>query len=160
MINTKSESHCHSHGWLDSLAIGMSMICAVHCLLTPILIACLPIIATTFWVHENFHLWMILFVLPTTSAAIFMGCRKHKDKAVFLLSMIGLCLLVSIVIYEVTFHSDIILKEHVHCVRCMDKEGGSIFAASTLLNVLGGVFLASGHIRNYLLCRKSNCIHE
>ena len=80
-----SKSNCRSYGWLDSLAIGMSMICAVHCLLTPLLIVFLPIVATTVWVHEDFDRWMILLAVPTTSAAVFMGCRKHKDKAVFIL---------------------------------------------------------------------------
>ena len=75
----------HGHGWLDSLAISMSLICAVHCLLTPVLIALLPIISTTFWVHENFHLWMVFLVVPTTSLAVFMGCRQHKDKFVAML---------------------------------------------------------------------------
>ena len=38
-----------------------------------------------FWVHENFHLWMVFFVVPTTTF-VFMGCRQGtsslRDKAV------------------------------------------------------------------------------
>ena len=80
---------CQSHGWLDKLAISMSVICAVHCLVTPLIVTLLPIISTTFWVHENFHLWMVFLVVPTTTAAVFMGCRKHKDKPVAALSALG-----------------------------------------------------------------------
>ena len=67
----------------------MSVICAVHCLVTPLIVTLLPIISTTFWVHENFHLWMVFLVVPTTTAAVFMGCRKHKDKPVAALSVLG-----------------------------------------------------------------------
>ena len=89
---------CASYAWLDSLAISMSVICAVHCLLTPLLITLLPIISTTFWIHENFHLWMVLLVVPTTTAAVFMGCRKHKDKTVAYLSLTGLACIVFVTI--------------------------------------------------------------
>ena len=155
-----SNSNCRSYGWFDSLAISISMICAVHCLLTPVLVVFLPIIATTFWVHEDFHMWMILFVVPTTSAAVFMGCRKHKDKAVLILSTIGLTFLVSIAVYETMFHSNLALQEHAHCAQCAARSRGNFLAASTLVNVLGGILLASAHVRNYLLCRQSNCTHD
>jgi hypothetical protein len=47
----------------------MVVICGIHCLVTPLLLVALPILATTFWVDQNFHLWMLLLVLPTTSLA-------------------------------------------------------------------------------------------
>ncbi|MDA0750833.1 MAG: MerC domain-containing protein [Verrucomicrobia bacterium] len=159
-MNTDTKSNCQTNGWLDSLAIGMSLLCAMHCLLTPVLIVFLPILATTFWVHENFHMWMVLFVVPTTSAAVFMGCRKHKDKAVLILSMLGMALLVSVASYEVFFHSELGLQETAHCPHCAVKGQGSIFTPSTLLNVMGGMLLASAHVRNFLLCRKSRCTHD
>ena len=154
------KSNCHSYGWLDSLAIGMSMICAVHCLLTPILIVSLPIITTTFWVHEDFDLWMVFFVVPTTTAAVFMGCRKHRDKAVLILSAIGLTFLVSVAVYETMFNSGSVLQDQAHCAKCANLNTGNILTASTLVNVLGGILLASAHVRNYLLCRHSNCTHD
>jgi hypothetical protein len=152
------KSSCRSYGWLDSLAIGMSMVCAVHCLLTPVLVVLLPIVATTFWVHQDFHMWMILFVVPTTSVAIFMGCRRHKDKAVLLLSLIGLSLLVCVAAYETMFHSAG-AQLHTHCRNCAARGSGNFLTGSTLVNVLGGLLLASAHVRNYLLCRKSDCTH-
>lgn len=159
-MNTDTKSNCKTNGWLDSLAIGMSLLCAMHCLLTPVLIVFLPILATTFWVHENFHLWMVLFVVPTTSAAVFMGCKKHKDKAVLILSLLGMALLVSVAAYEVFFHSEVGLQETAHCPHCAAKVQGNIFTTNTLINVLGGMLLASAHVRNFLLCRKSSCTHD
>ena len=88
----------HDHGWLDRVAISLAMVCAVHCLVLPVLIILLPIIATSFFAHENFHLWMLLLVLPTTGLSIFMGCRRHKDKWVAALTVAGLLFLGGFVI--------------------------------------------------------------
>ena len=77
-----------------------------HCLVTPLIVTLLPIISTTFWVHENFHLWMVFLVVPTTTAAVFMGCRKHKDKPVAALSALGLAFIVFVAIYQYSFHAD------------------------------------------------------
>lgn len=150
----------HGHGWLDSLAISMSMICAVHCLLTPVLLSLLPIISTTFWVHENFHLWMVFFVVPTTSLAVFMGCRQHKDKAVAVLSMTGLAFIVFIAIYQYSFHAVQPLADCGTCPSCAPQGTGSFFNPTTIMNSMGGLFLASAHFRNYRLCRKTNCDHS
>ncbi|MGC6425235.1 MAG: MerC domain-containing protein [Lentimonas sp.] len=156
-----TKTSCSSHGWLDSLAISMSVICAVHCLLTPILVVFLPILTTTFWVSQNFHLWMILFVVPTTGAAVFMGCRKHKDKAVLALSALGLALLVVVAGYETLFHSGLVGREHAaHCSQCAAAAKSDFFAGTPLINVIGGLLLASAHVRNYLLCRKTDCDHD
>ncbi|PXA05605.1 hypothetical protein DDZ13_01655 [Coraliomargarita sinensis] len=153
----------HSHGWLDQLAIGMAAVCAVHCLLTPILVIALPIIATSFFVHEDFHLWMILLVLPTTAFAVFMGCRKHKDRWVAALSAVGLSILVFALIQErmhyaahaeVTTHAEVCQS----CSRDLSEEPIPMHAGAWL-NTLGGLLLASAHIRNYRLCRKSRCEH-
>ena len=58
---------CSNFLWLDRLGVGMALICAVHCLLTPVLIVLLPIIASSFWVDSEFHLWMLLMVVPLTT---------------------------------------------------------------------------------------------
>ena len=70
MENVQTEQPVN--GLLDKLAIGMAGICAVHCLLTPVLVVLLPIVATSFFVHKDFHLWMLFGVLPTTLFAVFM----------------------------------------------------------------------------------------
>lgn len=151
---------CHTHGWLDSLAISMSVICAVHCLLTPLLIALLPIISTTFWVHENFHLWMVFLVVPTTSLAVFMGCRKHKDKLVASLSITGLAFILFIAVYQYIFHAGHPLDANGICTSCTHHGSGSFLNLTTILNSVGGLFLACAHFRNFKLCRKADCNHS
>jgi hypothetical protein len=155
MINSNSKKYIDS-GWLDTFAVGMSLMCAIHCMITPIVLTLLPVLATTLWVHRDFHLWMLILVLPTTATAIFLGCRKHKDRVVIALSFLGLTLLVGVAIYESFFHSGL-TKEHMHCIHCTQRNYGYIFNSSTWINLLGAAFLTSGHIRNYWLCRKSKC---
>lgn len=135
--------------------------CAVHCLLTPIILVLLPVVATTFWVSENFHLWMLMFAIPTTALAIYAGCRKHKDRVVLALSALGLFTLSTVAAYEVVaFTSD--ASTVAHCAACAAAEAGSedTFHAHLGINALGGFLLAAGHVRNFLLCRAENCSHE
>ena len=152
------------HGWLDHLAIGMAAVCAIHCLLTPILIMALPIIATSFFVHQDFHLWMIFLVLPTTIFAVFMGCRNHKDRVVLALSAIGLSVLLFALIQErVCYASEgDVAVSSAGCETCArDLSAEPIpMQAGVWLNAIGGVFLASAHVRNFRLCRKSSCCHD
>nr|WP_269539426.1 MerC domain-containing protein [Cerasicoccus sp. TK19100] len=159
-MTTALKTSCRPNGWLDSLAIGMSIVCAIHCLVTPVLIVFLPILATTFWVHEDFHLWMLLFVLPTSALAMFLGCRKHKDRLILALSIIGLSALMATAIYESVSHADSASAAHVHCEHCVEAGADEWLTGVTLLNVMGGLFLASAHVRNYRLCRKVKCEHD
>lgn len=156
-MSITSKHHCSTHGWLDSLAISMSVICAVHCLLTPLLLVIFPIVATTFWVHQDFHLWMLLFVLPITSLAVFLGCRKHRDKFVIGLSALGMSCLFAVSFYESFFHVSHLVQHGAECVHCVQS---GVFTFTMFTNVLGGFLLASAHVRNYRLCRRLKCTHD
>ena len=151
------------HGWLDHFAIGMAAVCAMHCLLTPILIMALPIVATSFFVHQDFHLWMIFLVLPTTTFAVFMGCRNHKDRAVLALSAIGLSVLLFALIQEQMHYAgeENVTAYSADCETCeRDITAEPIpMQAGAWLNAIGGLLLASAHVRNFRLCRKSSCKH-
>ena len=138
---------------LDQLAIGMAAVCGIHCLMMPIILALLPIVASSFFAHENFHLWMLLFVLPTTGISILMGCRKHKDKWTAALSLTGLGIMIAVTVFEYATHTSC-----ATCAGCARSVGAPV-PPSAWLNTIGGLFLASAHIRNFKLCRKSNCHH-
>ncbi|MGJ8637871.1 MAG: MerC domain-containing protein [Opitutaceae bacterium] len=167
-MKSATATSCRNYAWLDHLAIGMASICAVHCLLTPVLIIALPIIATSVFVDENFHLWMLLLVLPTTSFAIFMGCKRHKDKAVVLLSALGLSVLVFALAHErvhYASHSTITEAELTHAAHCEScsrdlSEEPVPMHAGAWINTFGGLLLAGAHFRNFRLCRKGRCDHD
>ncbi len=138
---------------LDQLAIGMAVLCGIHCLLMPVIIALLPIVAAGFFAHEHFHLWMLLFVLPTTSISIFMGCRKHKDHWTAALSLTGLGIMIGVTAFEYISHSSC-----ASCPGCARTAEAPV-PPSAWINTAAGLFLASAHIRNFKLCRKSGCRH-
>ncbi|MDF7798784.1 MerC domain-containing protein [Pontiellaceae bacterium B1224] len=138
---------------LDQLAISMAVICGIHCLMMPIVLAVLPIVAASLFAHEHFHLWMLLLVLPTTTLSIFMGCRKHKDKWTATLALIGLGIMIAVTLFEYMTHTTC-----ATCAGCSRAVGGPI-PPSAWFNTAGGLFIASAHIRNFKLCRKSHCCH-
>ena len=156
-----SASTFRRHAWLDHFAIGMAAICAMHCLLTPILIMVLPIVATSFLVHQDFHLWIIFLVLPTTTFAVFMGCRNHKDRAVLALSAIGLSVLLFALIHEQMYYSgeEDLVAYSTNCETCERDTTAELIPmqAGVWLNAIGGLLLASAHVRNFRLCRESSC---
>ena len=137
----------NNNNWLDKIAIFLSATCAVHCLLTPVLIIALPIVSTTFFANANFHLWMLYLVLPTTGLAIFLGCKKHKDKVVISLSALGLLILTGSTIYQLIIQGD-----SGKCVICATG-GHSLNNPLVWINILAGILLISAHVRNFRLCR-------
>jgi len=162
----------HRHGWLDSFAIGIAGVCAVHCLLLPLILVLVPIFSTSFFAHQMFHIWMLCLVLPTTGLAVFTGCRKHKDKWVAGLSALGVACLLVVILVERSFHAtDENLEihaghEHVHGhdhAHAAESHGDAAMhslGALPWINTLGGLLIASAHVRNFRLCRKSDCQHD
>ena len=69
MSQTKSSSDW-GQGWIDSMAIGLSVLCAVLSVDAGF-VGSISGDCSTFWVERDFHLWMLFFVLPTTCIAIF-----------------------------------------------------------------------------------------
>lgn len=161
MSETSKENPKHSHGWLDHLAISMAFICAVHCLVVPIAIVALPLIKVTFFVSEDFHLWMLLAVFPTTLASVFMGCKKHRDKWVGIFCILGLSFLTGSFIAEQVSHKDASVEGgHAHCSACEQSILSQPLNSTAWINTLGGLFLILAHSRNFYLCRKLSCGHD
>ena len=123
--------------YLDGLAISASALCLVHCLATPLLIVLLPILASIGLADEAFHRWMLLLIVPTSVLALWLGCRRHKSRAVLYAGVTGLTLIGAAAIWG-----------HVLVGEFGEK-------AAT---VAGGLILAAGHWRNYRLCRDAECV--
>lgn len=120
--------------WADRAAMGLSGLCAVHCLLLPLAISLMPALAGLGLDDEAFHLWMVLVVLPISIYALFSGCRKHKNASVLALGFTGLGLLITA-----------LALGH-------DALGETGERAATLL---GALLVAGAHIKNYRLCRSA-----
>jgi cytochrome c biogenesis factor len=120
----------------DRLAIALSGLCVVHCLLTPVALVLFPVLAATSVADDHFHMLLLGLVLPASLVALVLGCRRHKDHLVISLGGIGLVLLMFTAIGG-------------HAVLGERGERWS--------TVLGSVTLALGHLRNHYLCRRNAC---
>jgi hypothetical protein len=87
---------------LDKIGMFLSFLCAVHCILTPVLILSLPIMARYYMAHPAFHWLLALLVLPVGVLAFYQGYRHHRRLAVFWLGIPGL---VIVAIVPTFFHA-------------------------------------------------------
>ena len=120
----------------DKAAIGLSLVCVVHCLLTPVAIAMIPALGATFLEDESFHYAVLFLVLPTSLFALSLGCRKHGHFKILITGLLGLFVLFLVPI----------LGEDV------TGETGE-----KILTVAGAAIIAYAHVRNFTLCRQRDC---
>ncbi len=120
-----------AQGITDKFAISLSLMCVIHCLALPVLLALLPGMAVLQLDNEAFHLWMVVAVLPTSIYALTLGCKQHKRYQLLILGTIGLALLVMALVLG-------------------EERIGE--AGEKILTVLGAGFVAVGHWFNYRLC--------
>ncbi len=120
---------------IDKAAIGLSMLCAIHCLVFPVILVLLPSLAVLPLEDESFHYWMLVAVIPTSAYALTMGCRQHKHYSLFIPGILGLTSLIAALIL------------------------GDIFQSETLekaLTLIGAVIIALVHYKNFKLCHRKS----
>ncbi|MEZ0391012.1 MAG: MerC domain-containing protein [Pseudobdellovibrionaceae bacterium] len=78
----------------DRFGMGLSFVCALHCLLTPVLILSLPLMARYYLAHPGLHILLALFVLPVGLLAFVSGIRHHRNYWVLAMGLPGLFLVV------------------------------------------------------------------
>jgi len=73
--------------------------CTVHCFATPVILALLPSFAVLQINAEQFHLWVLAVVLPTSLLALSLGCKKHKRTRYMACGVVGLaCLIIAVLL--------------------------------------------------------------
>lgn len=132
-----------SQVFFDRFAIILSGICAIHCILLPIFISAVPMLMlgleSSNLVHEFvFHQAILIFVLPVSLIALFMGWRAHRQVAPISIACLGLFILVTVALFADQF---ILANQLPH-------------ESETVLTMLGGGIHALGHIMNVLATRK------
>ena len=119
----------------DKLAIGLSSLCALHCLAVPTLLVLSPSMMSIGLQNEDFHTWIVIVVIPVSILAITVGCRAHRHKSVLWLGLLGLTSL------------------------CLTAAFGPTMLGETgekLATLLGAIIIAVSHLKNYTLCRQGN----
>ena len=120
----------------DKTAIGLSVVCAVHCLLLPVAVLLLPSVAAVSLDDEAFHRALLVAVLPASLVALTMGCRKHKRYRVYIGGAIGLT----------------ILGFTAYLGHDTFGEWGEKF-----MTIVGASVIAISHLKNHRLCQQLHC---
>ena len=132
VARVRTSSGGRSRAWhrhADATGACLSAACAVHCLLTPIVVTLLPLGALAFLVDEAFERALIISSLVLATASFCWGYRQHGRWRTLLILAAAAVLLVA--------------------VRPLANESWEPVAAG-----LGGFGLAAGHWLNRRLCRK------
>lgn len=116
----------------DKMAISLSVLCAIHCFATPMLLVLLPSMAGLLMEPELLHMWLVVGVLPISAFALTLGCKKHRKFRVLALGSAGLVFML-IAVASGAFG----LGENVE----------------KLLTLLGAALISLAHFWNYRLCQ-------
>lgn len=120
----------------DKASIYVSAACAIHCLITPVLIALAPSFSVFGIEEHTIHIVLVAIIIPMSLVAVYTGCQKHKNLKVLAGVGIGLTLLL-----VTAFIGHDVLGD-------VGEKIGTVMASLTLI---------ASHIYNFRLCRKVDC---
>ncbi len=120
--------------WLDGTAVALSALCVLHCIALPLVVAGLPFLAHI--VEGHLHAQMLVVVLPLSVVAFGVGYRRHHDRRVIFIGLLGMLLLV--------FGATI----------AHDQLG---LAADRTMTILGALVLGAAHLSNAYYYRFLGC---
>ena len=126
----------------DKAAIGLSLLCAVHCLALPLALSLFPALVAIGLQDERFHVLMLISVIPMSLFALTLGCRQHRSVYVLGTGALGILLLIASV-----------LLGH-------DLLGES---GETVMTLSGAALVSCSHVLNFKLCRSGvycDCVDE
>lgn len=122
---------------IDKIAMVLSALCLIHCLLTPIILIAFPVLQAFSHDYE-FHFWMALVLTVLAGLAFYRGYRVHRKMRIFAFGAIGLIFLVLGLFSPVLLHYDSLKFE-------------------ITLTSIGSLILIYTHLTNIKFCRCACC---
>jgi hypothetical protein len=120
----------------DKSAIAISVICVLHCLLTPVLLVSVPLLAgASILQGEVLHVWLLCLIIPISAISIASGFLKHRDKGVLFFATGGIVFLIAALVLGHDLHERL---------------------GEVMMTIFGSLLIASAHIRNLKLRRMMN----
>ena len=123
--------------YLDKLAIFLSSVCILHCLLAPVAITLIPVLSLSAIAQdESFHQLMLWVVVPTSVIALLIGCHRHRELQIAATGVIGMGILAMTAFW-----------------------GHSLFGiqGEKIASIVGGCVLAISHYLNFRACQARRC---
>ena len=125
--------------WPDRLGIWASSLCAVHCLLTPLLLSASAVFAHLLPSEERIHRGLALFVALLGAIALLRGFRAHRRLRILCLMAAGL-----FCIFFAAYAGDR-LPSHL---------------SEVAITLLGSAFMITAHRLNHTFCKSCACSHS
>ncbi len=124
-----------THPNVDKFAAGLSIACALHCLLVPSFLIITSGALAISIDNELIH-WSILFLaIPISVYALFTGVSNHNDYLIFLIGLAGLGVLTATALAE----SNLTEKSVI------------------IFTLMGSVLVVYAHMKNFQLCKELDC---
>lgn len=120
---------------LDRLAICVSGLCLVQCLLLPVLVVLTPLMSLGIFGEEIFHILLLGLIVPVSLGAFVLGYRVHRNRQMLVPGLSGLLIVILAAVFE-------------HDMTAL---------GTAMLTSLGGVLLIFGHWLN-LRRRREACL--
>ncbi|MEM7691461.1 MAG: MerC domain-containing protein [Pseudomonadota bacterium] len=124
----KNPSNRFGRRLADKAAIGLSLLCMVHCLLLPLAITLIPALLATNLGDERVHFWLVFVAVPISAFALWSGPKFQGKVRVVVLGLVGVSLLIGS-----AFWGEVLLGE----------------AGERYTTVLATALIAIAHFKNY-----------
>ena len=124
--------------YLDTLGALASTACAVHCLLTPLVIAALPLLGVSLWAAPWLENGAVIFAIALGLSSLLHGYSHHRQFRALSLLLAGMVLLIT--------------------GRWL--VGHAAQPWETILVVSGGIAVAGAHLINRRLCQVCDACHH
>jgi carbon starvation protein CstA len=121
---------------MDQAAIGVSMLCILHCIFLPLMLILVPVVWLQVLADESVHKFLVCIAFIISLVALSIGCKRHKGWHVLVLGITGFACL----IFAVLFGHDVLGEN-------MER----------IMTVVGSCLVIACHIRNYRLCANTAC---
>ena len=90
MVYVGVSSNSQLRLWADRLGVWASVLCVIHCLLTPVLLSFSVVFAHLLPGEESTHRTLALIIAGLGAIALVSGFRRHRRRRVVLLLCAGL----------------------------------------------------------------------
>ena len=132
----------------DRLGIGLSTLCAIHCIATPFILGVLPLAGLSFVANAQFEWIMIALIGGLAVLTYVSGYRMHGRLGAFPLLAVGLLIFLVIRPMVLGFDHSHVGHGHPHHHHGHSHGPDMLLFWEIFLTVLGGGALIVGHWLN------------
>lgn len=138
--NTSFLEQLRTASW-DRLGMFLSFICAVHCLVTPLILLSVPMLTRYYLVHPYFHWILAILIVPVGVLSFLHGFKHHGRSIVFVLGLPGLVIIATVPLFTHNLFPNLVP-----------------YYFEPAMMTVGSLLLIAAHWINRKACR--NCEHN